>query len=76
MEENAIVFLLEYLFKKLLKINLQKVTHGSILRFKFSIVSLVTMINHIDWILSQSICTDFLYSVSVARTVPRSGVGG
>eukprot|EP01052_Picozoa_sp_SAG31_P037119 SAG31_NODE_4743_length_2986_cov_4.941808_1_plen_31_part_10 len=30
--------------------NLQKVTHGSRLRFKFSIISLVTMINHIDWI--------------------------
>eukprot|EP01052_Picozoa_sp_SAG31_P052416 SAG31_NODE_12931_length_905_cov_3.574442_1_plen_83_part_10 len=59
-----------------LKMNLQKVTHRSILRFKSNIISLLTMINHIDWILSQSICADFLYSLSVARTVPWSGVGG
>eukprot|EP01052_Picozoa_sp_SAG31_P036103 SAG31_NODE_4456_length_3215_cov_14.782092_1_plen_56_part_10 len=44
-----------------LKIKPQKVTHGSRLRFKFSTITLITMINHIDWILSESIRTDFLY---------------
>eukprot|EP01052_Picozoa_sp_SAG31_P006183 SAG31_NODE_282_length_18516_cov_9.338600_1_plen_70_part_00 len=61
---------------KYLKIKLQKVTHGSGLCFKFGIISLITMINHIDWILPQSICTDFLYSLSVARAGSWSGVGG
>eukprot|EP01052_Picozoa_sp_SAG31_P085999 SAG31_NODE_46586_length_253_cov_13.487013_1_plen_40_part_01 len=35
--------------KTLLKIKVQKVTHRPRLRFKFGIISLVSMINHMDW---------------------------
>eukprot|EP01052_Picozoa_sp_SAG31_P032962 SAG31_NODE_3669_length_4005_cov_1.656938_2_plen_78_part_00 len=44
-----------------LKMNLQKVTHGSRLRFKFSTISLVNIINHINWILPGYVAVTILF---------------